>query len=243
MKYTFIYKGKTYKNCGPTSDQSNALSEDKEFGAQLRDSYNSDFSDAQGLFAELHDNLSQIVAAGPSQQGFSPEELAARNSQAINSAAASNKAVQAAIGEKAGVQDTANPGVESGVETAVRAGAASKVANNLANEESNVTQQNYETGRQNYEAAVKAEGGLPEETIAPVTQAAGAAISADKATSDQSNENAAASRSWMGLVGGLASGFAKGLMDGKPSGDGSSGPNLQVPSGFDPEAGSYLNQD
>ncbi len=195
------------------------------FGSELRNSYNADFSEDQGLFNELHGNLSQIVAQGPSQQGFSAPELAADNSQVINSAAASAKDVAATIGEKAGVENTANPGVESGVTEAVKASAATKVANNLANEEEGITQANYKQGNENYEAAVKGEEELPEATEAPVTQAANPVNQNAQETSTQANANAAASTSWEGLVGGIVGGAAKGLMSGLGSGGGGLDPH------------------
>jgi hypothetical protein len=201
--HNFIYKGTTYKNCGPTNAQSSALSEDQAFGAELRNAYSTDFSEAQGLFNELHSNLDSIVAAGPSQQGMSPEELAAENGQAINAASASNKSIQAAIGER-GTMDNAAPGVESGVESAVRAKGMSDVENNLSNQEAKITERNYDIGRQNYENAVKGEMDLSGATMNPVTEAANSANTAGKNTSEQANENAAASKSWMGMLGGLA---------------------------------------
>jgi len=221
----FVYQGKTFKNCGPSSAQTSALAEDTALGNQLRSAYTEDFGETQTLFDELHSNLSTIVAAGPSQQGESPDELAAENSQAINGAAASNKATQAAIGEKEGAVDTANPGVESGVTTAVRAKAASDVETNLSNQELGITEKNYQIGRQNYENAVSAEEGLPSAVIDPVTGTAKAAIGADQTTDEQSNANASASNSWLGLVSGIAGGAVRGLMSKTSNGGGGLDPN------------------
>lgn len=232
--------------CGPSSAQKSALASDQALGQELTNSYTTDFQESQGLFQELSDNLSSIVEAGPSQMGYSPEETAAMNSQAINAAAASNKNIQAAIGEKAGAVDTANPGVESGVTQAVRAGAESQVENNLQNQEEGITIASAKQGNENYESAVKAQEELPGATMNPVSAAANPVNQANKNIGTQSEQNEEASSSWEGLLGGLAGGFVKGLAGGIGSGskgDGSSGPNLSVPSGFDPSAGDYLNED
>lgn len=203
----FIYKGKAFRNCA-NAGQTSALAADQTFGQTLRSSYGTDFSEAQGIFNSLNGNLESIVAAGPGQQGETPTELAAQNSQAVNQAAASNKQIQQSIGEKASMSG-ATPGVESGVTQAASAGAEAQVENNLGNTEANITQKNYDIGRQNYQTAVKNQMALPEATMAPVNQAAGAVNSANETTGQQANANEAASNSWMGLVGGLASSAAK----------------------------------
>jgi hypothetical protein len=171
------------------------------------------------FFNNLNGNLENIISQGPSRAGESGAELAAKNSQAINNAAASNKNIQAAIGEKADAGG-ATPGVESGITEAVRAKAMADVENNLSNTEANITKENYDIGRQQYETAVKNEMELPTKTMTPVTEAAGEANTADSITSKQANENAQSGSSWMGLVGGLADSAVKGLSDGIGTGVG-----------------------
>jgi hypothetical protein len=209
----FNYIGFHYRNCGPTGAQKSALAADTAFGSQLRTSYGTDFGEAQSIFNDLHTSLDTIVAAGPSQEGMSPTEKAALNSQAINSAAASNKKVQSVIGEKAAMTG-ATPGVESGVTQAVRAKAATDIDTNLSNQEAGITEKSFDIGRENYNNAVKGEMALPGATMNPVTSSADAATGADKVVNDQANQNAAASNSWLGLVGGMADAAIGGLTAG-----------------------------
>ena len=211
--YATNYIGPRYTNCDPTGAQKSALGADSSFRKTLTGSYNTDFSESQGLFNELHGGLTAIEAKGPSQEGMSPAEKAAENSQALNSAAAANKNVQAAIGAKAGMSN-ANPGVESGVTEAVRAGAATQVASNLANKQSQIVERSYDIGRENYNTATKELEALPSATMSPVTQAGEAAVGSEKVENEQANTNAAASSSWMGLVGGLADSAVGGLTGG-----------------------------
>ena len=201
------YTGKIFLNCA-NGGQKSALAADSAFGSTLRSSYGTDFSEAQGIFNSLNSNLESVIAKGPGQQGETADELAAQNSQAINTAAGANKQIQQAIGEKASMSG-AVPGVESGVTQAVRAGAESQVENNLANTEANITQKNYDIGREQYNTATKEQMALPEATMAPVTQAGEAVTQANDTTGKQANEIANSSNSWMGLVGGLASSAAK----------------------------------
>lgn len=208
----FRYVGVVFLNCDPSSGQKTALANDTAFGQTLRSSYGTDFADASSIFDSLHTQLDGITKAGESQQGESAAELATKNSQAINAAAGANKNIQAAIGQKAGMSG-ATPGVESGVTQAVRANAATQVENNLSNKEADITKENYDIGRENYEKAVGAEEALPG-VFSTSNQAAGEAVGAAKVTDDQANANAAASSSWMGLVGGLADSAVGGLTGG-----------------------------
>jgi hypothetical protein len=201
------YTGKIFLNCAGAGQKS-ALAADSAFGSTLRQSYGTDFSEAQGIFNSLNGNLESVIAKGPGQQGETAEELAAQNSQAINTAAAANKQIQQSIGEKASMSG-AVPGVESGVTQAVRAGAEAQVENNLANTEANITQKNYDIGREQYNTAVKEQAALPQATMAPVTQAGEATTTANEVTGKEATDVQNSSSSWMGLVGGLASSAAK----------------------------------
>jgi hypothetical protein len=203
MDTIFEYAGREFLNCGPNSGQKSALAADSNFRTTLQSSYGTDFSESQHIFNDLVSSAEAIYAKGPEQEGMSPQEKAAENSQAINAAAASNKNVQVLIGEKAAMTG-ATPGVESGVTEATRANAAVGIENNLANKQAGITEKSYEIGRENYNNAGKTLIQAPAATMDPTNQAAGEAIGAEKAASDQANENAAASSSWMGVVGGLA---------------------------------------
>ncbi len=207
----FIFKGSVWKNCGATGAQKSALQSDQAFQKMMTGDYATTFAENQGLMKNLSTNLGQITNAGASQQGMSPQELAAQNSQAINAAAGSNQKIQTAIGEQNAGRSNATPGVESGIESAERAQAATEVDTGLNNTEANITQKNYDIGRQNYWNAVGETEKLPSAFESPSSQFAGEVTGANKQTSDQANQNAAADKGWMGLVSGLA-GDATGLI-------------------------------
>ena len=192
------------------SGQKNALASDQAFGKEISQNYGTDFSEAQGIFNSLNGNMEAIVAKGPGQQGDTPEELAAKNSQVVENAAASNKNINASIRQKAAMSGAA-PGVESGATEGAVAGSEAKVENNLSNQEAGITQENYATGRQNYDTAVSGEMKLPAATMDPVNQAAGEVNSANQTTGKQADANAESSNSWMGLVGGLVGSAAKAI--------------------------------
>lgn len=104
----------------------------------------------------LNSSLTPIVNAGVNQQGFSPQELAAQNTQALNTTGGNYaNAARALGGQLAG--RGGDSGLESGIDQQIKAGLASNAAGQLSNEQLGITQKNYETGRENYERAV---GGL-----------------------------------------------------------------------------------
>jgi hypothetical protein len=205
-KLNLIYKGPSWKNCGPSAGQSQALKSDQAFQQLLSQDYGQVFGENQQLFKNLTNNLGSIIAAGPGQQGFTAPELASMNSQAINSAAAGNQKLQTAIGEQGALSGNADPGVQSGIEEAEKAQAATAVDTNLSNQQANITQANYNTGRQNYWAATGAQEAAPGAFENPSNQLAGEVTGANQATGAQANQNASSSvgNELLGLTEGLA---------------------------------------
>lgn len=203
MNDFLIFKGPTWKNCGESDGQAAALASDQAFQRAVTSQYQTVAGTNTAILSDLTSGLEKTFNAGPSQQGMSPAELAVQNSQAINNAAAANKQVQQAIGEKAGVSG-ATPGVESGVVQAERATAATQVENNLSNQEAAITQKNYDIGRQNYNAAAEGLMKAPAALENPVTDAASAVNTSDKDTQDQANANEQANQQLTGMAMGLA---------------------------------------
>jgi hypothetical protein len=201
------YIGDVWKNCGPSVGQQSSLHTDQAFQTTLNTNYGDVFGENMGLMKNLTAGLNQIIGAGPGQQGFSPAELAAKNSQNINAAAASNQKIQTEIGEQGAKSGVASSGVESGIEQAERATAATQVDTNMNNTAANITNENYATGRANYEAAVGQEEAAPAAFEDPANQAAGEVNSANSGTASQANANAADSTGTelLGLTEGLAS--------------------------------------
>lgn len=200
------YIGNTWKNCGDTAGQTSALASDQAFQKLLTSDYKTTFGENQNLMRNLTTNLGGIINAGQGQQGFSAAELAAKNSQAINAGAASNQKLQTVIGENAAKSGGGSPGVESGVEQAERASAATAVDTNLNNTEANITNENYDVGRQNYWNAVSGQEKAPAAFEDPSNQAAQTVTGANSTTDAQANANAQSSTGTELL--GLGEGFA-----------------------------------
>lgn len=206
MNYT--YTGKIYKNCDPSGAQKAALSSAQSMAQILQGSYETVFGAGSSIFNSLKAGYDKIIQT---VHGKSAEELAAENSQIINQAAASSKQVQQAIGERAATTGVV-PGVESGVVQAERAAADTAILNKASAQKLAVTAEDYAIGREERDRAMAAEGKLTGEAFAPAEGFAGQTTKAIGVESEQANANAAASTSWMGLVGGLADAAVGGLV-------------------------------
>lgn len=204
MNSFLIFQGPSWKNCGASAGQEQALASDQAFQKMVTTQYQLNAGQNQQILSDLTGQLENIFNAGPSQQGMSPAELAVQNSQALNSAAAANKQVQQQIGERAATNGVV-PGVESGVIQSLRTSAATQVENNLSNQQAQITQKNYDLGRENYLNAEKGLIDAPAALEGATNQTGGVVNNSNKDTADQANENQKANSQWIGLVEGLAS--------------------------------------
>jgi len=103
--------------------------------------------------------LSPIVEAGPSQQGFSPEELAAKNTEALNTTGANYaNAARAVQGKLSG--RGSDSGLASGIDQQIQGVLAGEAAGELSREQLSITDQNYAVGRRNFENAISGESAL-----------------------------------------------------------------------------------
>lgn len=157
--YLLLY-GPLSFGCGPSASQEGLAGSETQFMDTLQSNYNTNFADQQSVLNHLNSVLSPIVQAGPDQTGFSPSELAAFNTQAIDSTGAAAANTERAIGnETAGRSDSGNL-AEAGNVQALKANAASAAEGQLSNEELGITEADYATGRSNFQNAESAELGV-----------------------------------------------------------------------------------
>lgn len=137
--------------CGPTGAELTQQGNSATFASQLQANYGQLFGQQQGVLASLNKSLSPVLAAGPSQEGFSAPEKAALNTAAINGAGAANRsAQQAAANFGAGQGGGAGAGITSGITKQIQGSIASQSANALAGQQNNIVQQDYAQGNKNY---------------------------------------------------------------------------------------------
>src|SRR5277367_3974072 len=103
MKWVFVeayeYTGPVELCCGPSGQEESEASSLQALSQSLTAAFNQNLASQTGVLKNINSILTPIASAGPSQQGESAQELAAENTQAINSTgAATRNAVQATQG-------------------------------------------------------------------------------------------------------------------------------------------------
>jgi len=173
--------------CGPTEQEKSLQQSSENFSSLLTSNYNTLFAKQQATLNAIGQSLSPILAAGPNQKGFSADELAARNTQAINAAgAASKSAEQAARTFGAGQGGGGTSGVTSGITKQIESSIGTQVAENLGNTQGNIVGEDYATGRRNYEMALGGEQALAGAESPNAAQ--GGAISSNQASFGQAKD-------------------------------------------------------
>jgi hypothetical protein len=179
------------------------------------------FGASSAVYTALSNAYSPIVAAGPSQQGFSAQEASNLNSEAITQTGTEYKNEKEALGNAQAAQGGGNVALPSGTTTAADEQLAANAGNQTASELSQITQKNYDQGNANYNAAVAGEANLP--NVYDAANSAGtAAVGASQNAGTQQNAVSQQNNSWMSLVGG-ALGDVAGVASAGLQASGSSG--------------------
>lgn len=138
-----------HMDCGPSGAEENLAGGAQSLSNTMANDFNSRFANQSQILSQLSSSLSPILAAGPGQQGWTPQEAAAISTSTINSnAGASRNAKQAVQSSLAGRGD--GSGLTSGVDKQILGSVASSSANNLANQQAANTVANYQQGNKNY---------------------------------------------------------------------------------------------
>jgi len=166
---------------GPSKQEEGLANQADSFSNVLRANYGTAFGEQQDTLKNLNSEIMKIET-GQTGTGFSAQELAAKNTAAINSAGAASRNAQQAIGNfTAGEGGGGSSGIVSGVQEQLRAGAASSAANELASAQNSITQQNYQQGRVNAAQTVGGLENLAQEYGGTAASAQGGAIQENQA--------------------------------------------------------------
>ncbi len=238
----FEYNGPVEYACGATSQQTGIEQSQQNFMNQLQTQASQVFGSSSQLFQNLQSTFMPIIKAGPNQQGFSPAELSAMNSQAITGVGQAYSNAKSAVGNEEAAVGGGNVTLPSGVNTATDLGLAEGAANTTSQQLNQITQENYAVGRQNYQNAVQGAIASPG-VFSPASSMAGEATNAGSAASNTAGQIAQEGQSWMsgvsGILGSVAGAATGGLTNSLlHSGAGGSGGNpVSLPSSsLDPAA-------
>jgi hypothetical protein len=223
----FEYTGKVDLLCGASSAQNQVQAAQASAYTQMTQQAQQIFGADSSVFQQLQASFAPTIAAGPNQQGFSAQENANLNSQAITQNGIAARNAKQAAGEAIASQGGGNnAALQSGVDTGIENQINISSANNTANEEGQITEQNYATGRQNYDTAVT---GLENATngFNSASTAGNAATNSGEADATTANNIASQNNSWVqavtGALGGVAGSFVGGGIGKMITGGGGSG--------------------
>jgi hypothetical protein len=226
----YLYNGECELMCGATAAQNSAQAAQASAYTQMTQQASQVFGSSSQVFNQLQSTFAPTVAAGPSQQGFSAQEVSNLDSEAVTQGGVAARNAQQAAGESIAAQGGGNEaalqnGTNAGVKANIDVSAAENTANNLAT----ITQANYNQGNQNYNNAVAGLAGSTN-VFNPASTAGNAATGAGTASANTANQIASQDQSWVqavtGALGGVAGSFASGGLGkliGTGSGSGSGG--------------------
>lgn len=191
----YLREGRTVSGgCGPSGAMKAINASVQQFATQAKAEASSVFDASSTVFNNIMKSTQQIVAGGPSQMGYSQAELSALNSQAIEAGAtmARNlKGAAASASAAIGGGNTVTPA--GGTQASIQAGDIA-AATQTAQTENQILESGYETGRQNYEAAIGQEEKAPD--VFNASTAANEGVVKAQTNAEQSQQNIDTQSNW-----------------------------------------------
>lgn len=193
--------------CGSSSSEKALGASEQSFSNSLQANYAQNFGAQSAELSNLNNIFTPIAQAGPDQQGYGPQQLAALNTQAGEGVGQNYQKAQQSLNTSLAAQGGGNEALPSGAANQLKAGLASAGANQMSQEQLGITNANYNQGRANFGNAT---AGL--DALAQAYNPTGIANSANQSNSsafgeaDKINQE---NNQWESDVAGLATGGIK----------------------------------
>lgn len=143
--------------CGPSSQEKGIAGQQSNLSLLLQDHFNERFGAQSQILQNLNSMLTPIAEAGPDQQGFGANELAALNTQAGEGVGRNYAKATSALQNTLAARGGGNVYLPTGARGALQGTLASSAAGELSQEQLGITRANYAQGRSNWQQAT---GGL-----------------------------------------------------------------------------------
>lgn len=190
--------------CGTNSAQTADEAQQQAETAQLQQEQQQAYGENQSILSKLTAAYAPIVAAGPSQEGYSAAEKTNLNTQATEGTASGYAAAQKDMAENQAAQGGGNSSLPSGAATAEQGDLASKALNQEGNLKNQILTNDYTQGNENYKSATSGLLGVAAENN-PVGYA-NAETASGSAASNTANQIAQNSNSlWNSVISGITS--------------------------------------
>lgn len=161
------------------------------------------FGQNSALYSNLLNAFTPILNAGPDQEGFSGTEKAALDTQSTAGVTTEYQNAEKAAREQYAGEGGGNEYIPSGQEAEIEADTAASAAGKESELQSQITEADYSTGRENWLAAEQGLEGAGS-AFNPSISLDNAATGAGSAASTTATAIANSSNSWMGALGGMA---------------------------------------
>lgn len=139
--------------CGPSNEEVGLAKQQSNLSGALSSAFDQNYEKQSSALQTLNYSLNPVVSAGLGQHGFTSQELADLNTQALNTTGANyGNAARAVNGQLAG--HTSDSGLESGVSQQIKASLASSAAGQISSEQSQIGLADAQTGENNYWKAI-----------------------------------------------------------------------------------------
>lgn len=196
--------------CGSSSGQTQVSNEENQFYKTLTDQYSTIFGQSQAITGALTAQFQPILAAGPSQTGFSPGEDTALRTQNTEGVATDYAQAQRATAQILAARGGGNTLLPSSVDANILAQNANQAAATRAQGENQITRQNYAQGYQNWQAAANVLGSTAG-LISPTSYASATTTAGNSAMQGATDVANSANSPWnaaFGALGAVGGGLA-----------------------------------
>jgi hypothetical protein len=210
----YDYDGPVDLACGggPSQSQQDIATQQQKFYSTMTSNYGQVFAGQQAILGSLQSAWKPILDAGPGQYGFTPAEDAAMRTQATTGVAQNYKFASQATGNAAATMGGGNSFLPSGANSQIQSQIASAAAGQQSAEQLGITEAGYGVGRQQFDKASAALGGVA--SMMDPTRYAGAASNAgaDAYSSAKINQDMVnAASPWNAVSGILGGALGAGL--------------------------------
>jgi hypothetical protein len=210
---SYEYDGELALACGAPGPQKQLANLQSQYYQTLINEAQQVFGQTSYFAQQLSNEFETIFAAGPSQQGWSPEMASAINANIVTTGAEATRSATEAALARTSATGGGNEFVPSGAVGEEMAEIATTGAVNVASQQNQALVQNYMQGLQNWQFAAKGLAGIPG-MLATGLSPAGAATQAGEAAGQTWNQIAQESFAPWGAVIGAAGEALGGLTGG-----------------------------
>lgn len=189
--------------CGPSGSEEAIAGQGASLSKTLASNYSENFGKQSSILQNLTNMFTPIAEAGPDQQGFGANELAALNTQAGEGVGANYAKASRSLNNTLSARGGGNEFLPTGSRAALQGSLASAGANQLSSEQLGITRANYAQGRQNWGQATAGLNALAGEYNP--TAYGGLATSANQNAFGEAKQiNQEKNQKWADIAGGIS---------------------------------------